>query len=48
MNCWDTSTQQGRQDFRSQGCFDAGITGQDGASCAEILLCNGYEVHGIK
>jgi len=25
-----------------------GITGQDGASCAEILLRNGYEAHGIK
>jgi GDPmannose 4,6-dehydratase len=25
-----------------------GIIGQDGTSCAEILLRNGYEVHGIK
>jgi GDPmannose 4,6-dehydratase len=25
-----------------------GTTRQDGASCAEILLRNGYEVHGIK
>lgn len=25
-----------------------GITGQDGAYLAEFLLCNGYEVHGIK
>ncbi len=25
-----------------------GITGQDGAYLAELLLCRGYEVHGIK
>ncbi len=25
-----------------------GITGQDGAYLAEILLDKGYEVHGIK
>jgi hypothetical protein len=25
-----------------------GITGQGAASCAELLLRNGYEVHGIK
>src|ERR1700757_4040875 len=24
-----------------------GITGQDGAYLAELLLCSGYEVHGI-
>jgi GDPmannose 4,6-dehydratase len=26
----------------------AGITGQDGAYLAELLLAKGYEVHGIK
>ena len=26
----------------------AGITGQDGAYLAEILLEKGYEVHGVK
>jgi len=26
----------------------SGITGQDGAYLAELLLANGYEVHGIK
>ncbi len=25
-----------------------GITGQDGAYLAELLLSNGYEVHGLK
>ena len=25
-----------------------GITGQDGSYLAELLLANGYEVHGIK
>jgi GDPmannose 4,6-dehydratase len=25
-----------------------GVTGQDGAYLAELLLCKGYEVHGIK
>ena len=25
-----------------------GITGQDGAYLAELLLAKGYEVHGIK
>jgi GDPmannose 4,6-dehydratase len=25
-----------------------GITGQDGAYLAELLLCKGYEVHGVK
>ena len=25
-----------------------GITGQDGAYLAELLIKNGYEVHGIK
>ncbi len=26
----------------------SGITGQDGAYLAELLLAKGYEVHGIK
>jgi GDPmannose 4,6-dehydratase len=28
--------------------FITGITGQDGACVAELLLSKGYEVHGIK
>ena len=26
----------------------SGVTGQDGAYLAELLLAKGYEVHGIK
>jgi GDP-D-mannose dehydratase len=32
----------------SKRAFITGITGQDGAYLAELLLGKGYEVHGIK
>ena len=32
----------------SKKALITGITGQDGAYLAELLLSKGYEVHGIK
>src|ERR1700752_4863588 len=37
----------GRQDMNKRALI-SGITGQDGAYLAELLLKKGYEVHGIK
>jgi len=34
--------------FMPKRALISGITGQDGAYLAELLLANGYEVHGIK
>ncbi len=34
--------------FRMKRALITGITGQDGAYLAELLLAKGYEVHGIK
>ena len=36
------------QDKRKRRALITGITGQDGAYLAELLLGKGYEVHGIK
>src|SRR3954465_11405129 len=36
------------QDNRRKRALITGITGQDGAYLAELLLGKGYEVHGIK
>ena len=36
------------QDKRKKRALITGITGQDGAYLAELLLAKGYEVHGIK
>lgn len=34
--------------MRKRTAFITGITGQDGAYLAELLLAKGYEVHGVK
>ena len=36
------------QEFKHRKALITGITGQDGAYLAELLLSKGYEVHGIK
>src|SRR5882672_12849636 len=38
----------GMRIFMPKRALISGITGQDGAYLAELLLANGYEVHGIK
>ncbi len=35
-------------DMKSKVALVTGITGQDGAYLAELLLEKGYEVHGVK
>jgi GDPmannose 4,6-dehydratase len=37
-----------RQDIRGRRALITGVTGQDGAYLAELLLAKGYEVHGLK
>jgi GDPmannose 4,6-dehydratase len=39
---------QPRRDKKGKCALITGITGQDGAYLAELLLAKGYEVHGIK
>ena len=39
---------QSRGDYILKRALITGITGQDGAYLAELLLAKGYEVHGIK
>lgn len=34
--------------FENKIALITGVTGQDGSYLAELLLCKGYEVHGIK
>ena len=34
--------------MQSKRALVTGITGQDGAYLAELLLAKGYEVHGVK
>ena len=34
--------------MRKRTALITGVTGQDGAYLAELLLAKGYEVHGIK
>ncbi len=36
------------QDSKQRAALITGVTGQDGAYLAELLLKKGYEVHGIK
>jgi len=43
-----TTTMQGHADSDRKVALITGITGQDGAYLAELLLDKGYEVHGIK
>jgi GDPmannose 4,6-dehydratase len=37
-----------RQEYQMKTALITGITGQDGAYLAELLLAKGYEVHGLK
>ena len=37
-----------RRDVRGRRALITGVTGQDGAYLAELLLAKGYEVHGLK
>ncbi len=43
-----TTAQTGHSMTPSKKALITGITGQDGAYLAELLLTKGYEVHGIK
>ena len=43
-----TSASASTSTFSGRRALITGITGQDGAYLAELLLLKGYEVHGIK
>src|SRR4051812_25249382 len=43
-----TTTESGRGKIVAKRALITGITGQDGAYLAELLLAKGYEVHGVK
>jgi GDPmannose 4,6-dehydratase len=47
--CWSSELQfQGVEENLSKTALITGITGQDGAYLAELLLAKGYTVHGLK
>lgn len=46
--CATTTTQTAQFMTHNKKALITGITGQDGAYLAELLLTKGYEVHGIK
>jgi GDPmannose 4,6-dehydratase len=52
MNAITETTRDSTRDIDSTGrkkvALVTGVTGQDGAYLAELLLKKGYEVHGIK
>src|SRR5258708_15169613 len=51
-SCWSsgsrTAKSLGLEDDLSKTALITGITGQDGAYLAELLLDKGYGVHGVK
>jgi len=48
LRCADDSSNLMTLSARPKVALITGITGQDGAYLAELLLAKGYEVHGIK